>query len=114
MKRPRDPRPYLQDILDSIDRIRRYTEDLDSADFLNDDVVQDAVIRRIEIMGEAVGYLPDDLKERHPEVPWQDIKGMRNKLIHDYGRVDLDLVWAVARRDTMSLEPQIRRVLSAL
>lgn len=74
MKRPRDPRPYLQDMLDSIERIRRYTENMGPGDFLKDDVVQDAVIRRIEIMGEAVGYLPDDLKARYPEVPWQDIK----------------------------------------
>ena len=114
MRPLRDPRPYLQDMLESIERIRRYTESMDPARFLENDVVQDAVIRRIEIMGEAVGYLPDDLKAGYPEVPWQDIKDMRNKLIHDYGRVDLDLVWAVVRRDIPSLEPQIRRVLGAL
>lgn len=70
-----------QDILDSIERIRRYTEHLSSSDFLANGVVQDAVIRRIEIIGEAVGYLPEELKERRSDVPWQDIKAMRNKLI---------------------------------
>jgi len=114
MKSPRNPRPYLRDILDSIERIRLYTKDLDLAGFLTDGVVQDAVIRRIEIMGEAVAFLPDDLKENHPEVAWQGIKRMRNKLIHDYGRVDLELVWAVVRRDIPELEPQMRRVLDSL
>ena len=64
MKSPRNPRPYLRDILDSIERIRLYTKDLDLAGFLTYGVVQDAVIRRIEILGEAVAFLPDDLKER--------------------------------------------------
>jgi len=64
MKSPRNPRPYLRDILDSIERIRLYTKGLDLAGFLTDGVVQDAVIRRIEIMGGAVAFLPDDLKER--------------------------------------------------
>ena len=78
MRRSRDPRPYLQDMLDSIERIRRYTEGMDPAAFHEDEVVQDAVVRRIEVMGEAVGYLPDDLKARYSQIPWQDIKDMRN------------------------------------
>jgi len=86
---------------------------MDLAGFHEDDVVQDAVLRRIGVMGEAVGYLPDDLKKKHPEVPWQEIKGMRNKLVHDYGHVDLDLVWAVVEKDLPHLEQQIRCILGA-
>ncbi len=112
MRRPRDPRPYLRDILDSIQRIRRYTEGMELAGFQEDDLVQDAVLRRIGVIGEAVGYLPAELKEQYPQVPWQDIKGMRNKLIHDYGHVDLELVWAVVQKDLPLLEPQIRQILN--
>jgi uncharacterized protein with HEPN domain len=114
MRRLRDARPYLQDMLDSIERIRRYTAGMDSAAFHEDEVVQDAVIRRIEVMGEAVSYLPDDLKARFPQVPWQDVKDMRNKLIHDYGHVDLELVWAVVRKDIPALEPALRQILSGM
>ena len=73
--------------------------------------MQDAVIRRIEVLGEAVGYLPDDLKARYSQIPWQDIKDMRNKLIHDYGHVDLDLVWAAVLKDIPALEPALRQIL---
>jgi uncharacterized protein with HEPN domain len=65
-------------MLDSIERIRRYTEGMDPAAFHEDQVVQDAVVRRTEVMGEAVSYLPDDLKARYSQIPWQDIKDMRN------------------------------------
>jgi len=101
-------------MLDCIERIGRYTDGMDLADFHADEVVQDAVIRRIEVLGEAVGYLPDDLKARYPQIPWQDIKDMRNKLIHDYGHADLDLVWGVVRKDIPSLEQEIRQILDDL
>ncbi|MCL6613294.1 MAG: DUF86 domain-containing protein [Firmicutes bacterium] len=107
----RDPRPYLQDILDCITHIKRYSEGIDLTTFLNNDMVQDAIVRRIEVIGEAVGRLPDSLKARYPDIPWQDIKDMRNKLIHDYGRVDLELVWTVVQKEIPELEVQIRRVM---
>ena len=111
MRRPRDPRPYLQDMLACVERIRRYINGMDQAHFHENEVVQDAVIRRIEVLGEAVGYLPDDLKARYSQIPWQDIKDMRNKLIHDYGHVDLDLVWAAVLKDIPALEPALRQIL---
>ena len=111
MTRSRDVRPYLEDIADSIARVRRYTDGLGMDDFLHDDVLQDAVIRRIEIVGEAVGRLPESLKARYPEIPWRDIKDMRNKLIHDYGHVDPQLVWAVVQDELPALGGQICRVI---
>lgn len=82
-----DSRPYLHDILDSIARLQRYAKGLYATEFLKNELLQDAIVRRLEIIGEAVGRLPDDLKNRHPDIPWRDIKDMRNKLIHDYGHV---------------------------
>lgn len=109
-----DSRPYLHDILDSIARIQRYARGLCATEFLKNELLQDAIVRRLEIIGEAVGRLPDDLKNRHPDIPWRDIKDMRNKLIHDYGHVDLELVWAVAQTEVPKLEAQIRRVLAEI
>lgn len=114
MKRSRDPRPYLDDIMDCIERLHRYTEGMTLTSFRENEMVQDAVIRRLEVIGEAVGYLPDDLKSRYSHVPWRDIKDMRNRLIHDYGHVDSDLVWAVVRKNIPALEVEIRRILNEL
>ncbi|MBS4025855.1 MAG: DUF86 domain-containing protein [Clostridia bacterium] len=111
MIRSRDPLPYLQDILDCITRIKRYTQEVDVEAFMNNEILQDAIVRRIEIIGEAVGCLPDSLKSRYPDIPWQDIKDMRNKLIHDYGHVDLELVWGVVQNEIPELEIQVRRVM---
>ena len=111
MTRSRDVRPYLEDIADSIARVRRYTDGLGMDEFLYDDVLQDAVIRRIEIVGEAVGRLPESLKARYPEIPWRDIKDMRNKLIHDYGHVDPQLVWVVVQDELPALDTQICQVI---
>lgn len=110
----RDPRPYVQDILDCIDRIKRYVKGIDIHAFLNNDIIQDAVVRRIELIGEAVSRLPNSLKARYPNIPWQDIKDMRNKLIHDYGQVDLELVWAVVQNEISKLEIQIRRIMDEI
>jgi uncharacterized protein with HEPN domain len=110
----RSPRPFLQDILDSIERVERFSGDLDLAGFLQDDMAQDAIVRRIEVIGEAVSRLPDALKTRHPEVPWQDIKDMRNRLIHDYGQVDLALVWAVVERELPVLKRKVQAIIGGL
>lgn len=73
--------------------------------------MQDAVIRRIEIIGEAVKNLPSDLKQAHPETPWQDISDMRNKLIHAYFQVDLELVWEVITKDLPPFKEQVKALL---
>lgn len=114
MKRSHHYQPYLDDIADCIDRIRRYTEGADLDSFLANDLLQDAIIRRMEIMGEAVNRLPDYLKKRYPEIPWQDIRTMRNKLVHEYGHVDPVLVWGVVRSEIPRLAVQIRKVMDDL
>jgi len=91
-----DPRLYLAHILESIDLVESYVAGIDLVEFSEDHEKQDAVVRRLEIMGEAVKNLPSELRAQHPEVPWARIAGMRDKVIHDYMRVDFELVWTVA------------------
>jgi uncharacterized protein with HEPN domain len=81
---------------------------------MENQMVQDAIVRRIEIIGEAVGRLPDNIKKENAVVPWQDIKDMRNKLIHDYGHVDMELVWAVVERDLPKLKASLQEILDFL
>lgn len=83
-----DPRLYLTHILESIDLIESYVAGVNLVAFSEDHEKQDAVVRRLEIMGEAVKNLTPELRAEHPEVPWARIAGMRDKVIHDYMRVD--------------------------
>ncbi len=92
-KKSRDVSDYINDILNSISDIREFTADLDYIDFHNDKKTVYAVIRCLEIIGEAVKKIPDELRKQYPQIPWQEIAGMRDKLIHNYFGVDIELVW---------------------
>lgn len=111
---PTDPTNYLHDILESIDLIETYTQDLTRLGFLASREKQDAVIRRLEIIGEATRHLPAEITAAHPEIPWPRIIAMRNRLIHAYGRVDLELTWAVIKRELPKLKRQVRGLLEQL
>ena len=110
MAEERDERIYLGDIKDAIDRALRYTATGREA-FLADPMAQDAVVRNIEIMGEATRGVSEALKKAHPEVPWRDISDMRNKVIHDYFRVDLAVVWDVVEKDLLPLRKHLEALL---
>jgi uncharacterized protein with HEPN domain len=84
---------YLADMQTAAAKIQRYTDGFSVDDFMSSELVQDAVLRNIAIIGEAVSKLSDSTTGNHPEVPWRDIAGMRNRLVHDYGGVNLNLVW---------------------
>ena len=85
---------YLLNILDAIDQIEEYTSDLKKDDFLNNRLVQDAVVRNFEIIGEATKNLSPSFRKKYAKMPWKNMSGMRDKLIHNYMGVDWDIIWA--------------------
>jgi len=105
---------YLSHILDSIERIEEYTENMEKEDFLSSNLVQDGTIRQIEIIGEATKNLSKELRDKYPQIPWSDIAGMRDRLIHHYFGVNLKAVWDTVNLDIPVLKDEIltiRRVL---
>ncbi|MCZ7358265.1 MAG: DUF86 domain-containing protein [Candidatus Methanoperedens sp.] len=99
---------YLRHILDAISRIEEYTIDLDYDDFMDNNLVQDGVVRQIEIVGEATKRVSTEMREKYPDIPWRKMAGMRDKLVHDYLGVDLDAVWDTVRKDIPELKKEIK------
>ena len=110
----RDDTIYLQHILDAIAKIQIYLLEVDEASFFTDSLVQDGVIRQIEVMGEATKRLSGEVRAQYADVPWDDIAGMRDKLIHDYFGVDLDKVWLTAIEDLPLLQEEAAAILRQL
>jgi len=108
------PTVYLRDVEESIESIESYVKGKDREEFLSNKMLQDAVIRRIEIIGEAVKNLPDDFTKRHPEVHWSNIARTRDKLIHGYSTVDLNIAFDVVEDDLPALRKQISKILKGL
>lgn len=107
----KDPKIFLRHIIESIEWIEAYSKNLTKEDFFKSQQVQDALIRRVEIIGEAVKNLPGDFKEKHPSIPWQEIAGMRDVLIHEYFGVALNQVWVVISEDVPRLKQYISKIL---
>ncbi len=105
---------FLSHILESIERIYTYLGDMSQEQFLNNSLVQDACIRQLEIIGEAVKNISPDIRNRHNELPWQDIAGMRDKLIHHYFGIDYELVWNTINEDLPILKREISLIIKEL
>jgi len=101
---------YLQDILDSIDSIEKYTENLSEREFHENPIIQDAVIRRLEIIGEAVKNIPKDIREKYPDTPWRSISGLRDILIHEYSGVSMTRVWKIISSDLKQFKETIIKI----
>jgi uncharacterized protein with HEPN domain len=102
----RRDRQRLEDILEAIERIEKYSRE-GRAGFDRDELVQTWIVHHLQIVGEAVRALSDDARHRRPEIPWEQIAGMRNILVHDYFGIDLDEVWAAVERDLPPLKAAV-------
>lgn len=100
----RDPELLVEDILTAIRKIDRYTTGMDQEAFRQDEKTVDAVVRNLEILGEAARQLPEDVAARYPNVSWHQIAGLRNRIVHDYFGLDLDLIWQIIRHDLPALQ----------
>lgn len=108
---PRTPDILLREMLDSIARIQRYVQGTTEAQFRQNLEKQDAVIHRLEVLGEAAAQLPADWKAQHPGIPWRTIADTRNRLIHGYFNVDISIVWQTITQDLGPLELELRNIL---
>jgi uncharacterized protein with HEPN domain len=105
---------YLQDILDAIDETAEFTADISFETFAHDRRTSNAVVRSLEVLGEAAKRIPDDLRAEAPDVPWKRMAGMRDKLIHEYSGVDLNIVWTVIKEELPPVRHMIERFLKKL
>lgn len=102
---------YLEDIKDSIGKIEKYTKGLDLDKFSKNTMLLDAVVRNLSIIGEAVRSIPKEIKVKYPDVAWKEIKGMRNKVIHEYFGIDEDILWETIKKDIPIFKKQIAKLL---
>jgi uncharacterized protein with HEPN domain len=103
-------RDDIDDIIEAVEKIQRYTAEYTYQEFIADEKTVDAVLRNLEIIGEATKQVPDTVTDRYDAVPWTEMAGMRDKLIHGYGSVDLDIIWETVTDDIPALHEQLQAV----
>ena len=106
----RDIRLYIEDILESIDKIEEYVKEIDEKEFIKNTQIQDSVLRRLEVIGEAVKKIPNNIRSSYKDIPWKNIAGLRDVLIHEYFGVNINRVWKLAKHDIYNLKQQILKV----
>lgn len=107
----RDIGLYLDDILESIEKIEKYTQDLTEEQFSRNIQTQDAVLRRLVIIGEAVKHLPENLKEKHQLIPWKQIAGARDIFVHEYFGIKMERIWKTIKEDLPELKKVVKEII---
>jgi uncharacterized protein with HEPN domain len=105
---------FLQDIAEAISAISLYIKDFDYLSFLKDGKTRDAVVRNLEIIGEAAKNIRDPFKKMHPALPWKEMAGVRDKLIHQYFGINYEVVWTIASHDLPALQKSLKLILKEL
>lgn len=108
---PRDISLYLKDIDNAVGKIEQFTKGLTFRSFAKDEKTVDAVIRNLEVIGEAAKHIPAKLRSAHRQIPWKSISGMRDTVVHEYFGVDLEIIWKTVRHDLPRLKRQMRKFL---
>ena len=107
----KDPLIFIKHILESIDKIEAFSKNLSKKTLSKNELKQYAIIRAIEVIGESVKNLPDSLKNKYPNIPWKEIAGTRDKMIHHYFGVDLNIVWDIISKEIPKLKEDIKDIL---
>ncbi len=110
----RDARLFLSDILESIEKIQEYLKSVTREELLGKSILQDSVMRRLEIIGEATKNIPASLKEKYPEIPWRRISGLRDVLIHAYFGIDAERLWVIVKDDLPILKINVQKMLKEI
>ena len=110
----RDSTIYLKDILEAMDAIERFVDGIGFEDFTSDDKTSSAVIRKFEIIGEATKNIPDHITQKYPGIPWKEMAGFRDKLIHFYFGIKFEILWNTIKRQLPQLKTSISKILSDL
>jgi uncharacterized protein with HEPN domain len=110
----KDDSVYLRHIIDAFLKIERYTDGVTHEEFLSNSLLQDGVIRQLEVMGEAARNLSEDLRNEYPTIPWRQMMSLRNRMIHAYFNVNLQIIWEIIQGDIPNLKQETKRVLEIL
>ena len=108
----KDDAVYLHHILDAITRTEEYLKDATKLQFFESGLLHDAVIRQLEIVGEASRNVSEEFQEKYSEIPWGQIVAMRNRIIHEYFNINLEVAWDIVREDLPVLKQQVQKILS--
>lgn len=108
---PRDYKVYLQDVVEAAGKVRSYTAGISFKAFSEDTKTVDAVVRNLEVIGEAIKQVPDDVRSKHADVEWKKIAGLRDILVHQYFGIDVEIIWDIVQNKLPALEAQIRKVI---
>jgi uncharacterized protein with HEPN domain len=106
----RDPDLLIEDMIEALRKIDLYTSGIDHDRFLKDEKTIDAVVRNLEVLGEAARLLPDDFIVQHPEIHWRQIAGLRNRIVHDYFGLDLEIIWQIIQKDLPLLKVGLEKL----